>query len=296
MVSPAGVKLNKGWFIVGGRDGDRTVEQQMVGLEKVVSEASGKTVLDVGCAEGLISFEMAKAGARCYGVEVVPGHIAMANQLKRDLPCQFKVMDLNTADLSDLPDVDIVLMLAVLHKLKNPERVCAALADLARDLCVIRLPPSGPVIVDARSQNVPQDIEAVMIGRGFELEAVVDTTMGEWLGYFRRPRATISAPLAAQEPVSIKVADPEPTVDEPAAAATEAASSETKPLISETEAATGETDAPKSETEAPKTESAPDVAVMTTDATGASIEAGQPLFPAAEQTRGRRGRGEGKSR
>ena len=47
-----------GWFTTAKRPGDRTLEQQLVGLDKVLAEVAGKTVLDAGCAEGLISMEI----------------------------------------------------------------------------------------------------------------------------------------------------------------------------------------------------------------------------------------------
>ena len=53
--------MGKGWFVTDGRAGDRTLAQQLVGLDKI--NVQGATVLDVGCAEGLISIEMAKRGA-----------------------------------------------------------------------------------------------------------------------------------------------------------------------------------------------------------------------------------------
>lgn len=291
MVSPGGVKHGKGWFIIGDRDGDRTVDQQMVGLEKVVGEAAGKTVLDVGCAEGLISIALARAGAQCLGLEVVPSHVTMANELKGDLPCEFRVLDLNVADFEALQAADIVLMLAILHKLKEPARVCGALAERARDLVVIRLPPSGPVIVDARSKNVPQDIGAVMAAAGFKLEAVVETTMNEWLGYFRRvvaPKDEPSTPRPDSQTeaqknymlinAALDTRESEPTI------------SETKPLADETDQVEAGPKVQEVETTSPSADA------VTIPAAGARVVSGQPLFPNSEQARGRRGRGEGKVR
>jgi hypothetical protein len=39
---------------------------------------------------------------------------------------------------------DVVLLLAVLHKLRDPSAACARFARQARDLCVVRLPPAKP--------------------------------------------------------------------------------------------------------------------------------------------------------
>ena len=186
MVSPATLS-KKGWFIAAGRDGDRTLDQQLTGLERLLAEVPGKTVLDAGCAEGLISIELVRHGAaRCHGLEIVPGHVEVARELAEGLPCEFEVADLNHIDTGRIGQADIVLMLAILHKLRDPSAACAALAGLARELCVVRLPPTGPVIVDARSGNVRHDILGVMSGCGFRLELCTEGPLGEWMGYFIR--------------------------------------------------------------------------------------------------------------
>jgi ribosomal protein L11 methylase PrmA len=194
MVSPDTLN-KKGWFIAGGREGDRTLEQQMTGLDRLLSEVQGKTVLDAGCAEGLISIELTRHGAvKCHGLEIVPGHVEVANELAEEaqVPCTFEVANLNQYDLGEADEADIVLMLAILHKLRDPSKVCAALAGKAKELCVIRLTPEGPVIVDERSNRVPHHIAKVMDECGFRLEAVEVGPLREWVGYFRRNREASS--------------------------------------------------------------------------------------------------------
>lgn len=189
MVTPETLK-KKGWFIAGGRSGDRTLDQQMIGLGRLFEQAPGKTILDAGCAEGLISIELARRGALgCHGLEIVPGHVEVARSLAGDLPCTFEVANLNEHDIGKTGQADIVLMLAILHKLRDPSKVCSALAHKARELCVIRLPPSGPVIVDDRSNRIPHDIAEIMSMVGFDLESVDIGPLREWVGYFRRKGA-----------------------------------------------------------------------------------------------------------
>lgn len=52
----------KGWFTTEGRPGDRTFEQQLLGLDRLFTECEGKTVLDVGAGDipmkTLDSFEL----------------------------------------------------------------------------------------------------------------------------------------------------------------------------------------------------------------------------------------------
>lgn len=188
-------KPPKGWFTTERRDGDRTLAEQMEGLEHLAAEVQGKTVLDVGCAEGLIAIELARAGAAAvHGIEIVAGHIAMAQDMAGDLPCTFEVANLNEKVFQTGPGFDIVLALAVLHKLKDPSRVCREIAAQARDLCVIRLSPSGPVIIDARSDSVPHNIADVMLASGFVLERQLAVPRGEYLAYFRRKKPSVESP------------------------------------------------------------------------------------------------------
>lgn len=175
----------KGWFIAEGRDGDRTLEMQTLGLDPLFDEAKGATILDVGCAEGLIAIELAKAGADVHGIEIVPGHIEIARRLRGTLACRFEVADAN--DYRPETEYDIVLLLAILHKLKDPSAACAKFALAAKNLVVMRLPPEhAPTVVDERSDYVPHDMKAVMTWYGFELERVTRGSFAEWTGYFRK--------------------------------------------------------------------------------------------------------------
>jgi len=174
-----------GWFHTEKRPGDRSLYQQMTGLAPLLAEVKGSTVLDVGCAEGLIGIELAKHGAKAVlGLELVPGHLEIANKIKGERPCKFLEADAN--DYVPTEHYDIVLMLAILHKLRDPSGSCARIVKAASSLCVIRLPPSGPVIEDDRSGKVPHDIHKVMVDAGFKLEREEMGPFLEWMGYYRR--------------------------------------------------------------------------------------------------------------
>jgi len=174
---------------------DRTLAQQMMGLDRLFAQVEGKTVLDVGCAEGLLSIECAKSGAaRVRGIEIRETAFDEACRLRTKAglsgrQCGFNCADANTCDPGE--DYDIVLLLAVLHKLKNPTAACARLVAHAEDLVVIRLPPEhAPTIIDERSGNEPHHIGVVMERSGFVLEhQSYDGPFGEWVGYYRRVRA-----------------------------------------------------------------------------------------------------------
>jgi hypothetical protein len=144
--------------------------------------------------------ELAKSGASFVrGVDTREDAIATAITQWRNTPgvhdkhLRFHVGDASTFDprSTAAAGFDIIIMLAVLHKLKNPTAACARLVAHAHDLVVIRLPPEhAPTIIDERSGNEPHHIDATMERSGFALEhAACDGPFGEWVGYYRRVRA-----------------------------------------------------------------------------------------------------------
>ena len=180
-------KQLKGWFNTPGRPGDRTFEQQLLGLDQLFSECQGKTVLDVGAAEGLISIELARRGALAvHGLEVVANHVKVGRTLVGDLPVTLEVADADT--WQPRRQYDIVIALALLHKLKDPSRVAHRLANACKDLMVLRLPPAnGHMIIDGRSGCKPHYIDRAMVDAGFEVEHTsYDGPFGEFVSYWRR--------------------------------------------------------------------------------------------------------------
>jgi hypothetical protein len=178
--------MQRGWFSTPDRPGDRTLADQLKGLDWLVANCRGRTVLYIGCAEGLIAIALATCGAAAVkGVEIVPAHVDVANVLRGDLPVTFEVADANVWQPQH--DYDIVIALALLHKLRDPSAACARFARAARDVMVLRLPPKhAPVIVDPRSGNEPHDIGRVMRMEGFRLDRASLGHFGEWVGYFVR--------------------------------------------------------------------------------------------------------------
>lgn len=173
----------KGWFSTPGRPGDRTLQDQLKGLDRLLDNCHGKSILDIGCAEGLISLELAKLGATVHGVEIVADHVKTAKSMQADLPVCFEVGDANT--WAPKRQYDIVIMLALLHKLKNPTAAAARFVDAAREMVVLRMPPKyAPVIIDPRSNNNPHDIGVVLAKRDFGLVQVARGHFDEWVGYY----------------------------------------------------------------------------------------------------------------
>lgn len=178
----------KSWFDVGHkRAADRTLEQQLMGLDELRARIPGKSVLDIGAAEGLISIQLIDDGAiAAHGVEMRADYVADANRLRGDRACTFDVANAN--EWTPQRQYDVVIMLAVLHKLENPVAACARFAQAARELVVIRLPPKrAPFIRDDRSGNKKFDIAKCMGVCGFRLGTHGKIgPKSEWVGYWYR--------------------------------------------------------------------------------------------------------------
>lgn len=190
MQAAANASPVKGWFkIKGVQDGDRTIDEQLLGLDPLAGMVSGKTVLDLGCAEGLIGRHLVDAGAaQVDGVNVVDHELAAARRLNSNQPMRFYKAHLgNHADRAALdtellPQYDVVLLLSVLHKVKNPQAFLEWAVAKAAEAVVIRLP--APVLVHVRSQSHPYPVREWMSAR-YDLVAQPKTCRKEWLGYFK---------------------------------------------------------------------------------------------------------------
>lgn len=179
--------MAKGWFeIPGVQRGDRTLAEQMRGLDVLAAEVDGLDVLDLGCAEALILLELkARGAARCVGYEGNPKVAEVAARLAGPSGCDVRCADLNLV----VPEgrFDVVLLLAILHKLDRPQAQLVRFAALASRLVVIRLPlgSSG----EFGRKNRPEircDTRAVMPAAGFVLERDEEGPRGERVHYWRR--------------------------------------------------------------------------------------------------------------
>ena len=182
----------KGWFkIAGVQHGDRTLQEQLRGLGAI--DFAGKTVLDLGCAEGLIAYyALSQGAAAAHGVEIVPGRIDEARrQCERwGDRAQFWHMDLVNFGANAhqfRQHYDVVLMLAILHKLRLPFGLLYAMHELTPEWCVVRLPKDcDGLIIDDRSKRVPYDVPNWFDRNGYDLEQVQRGHLDEWTGYFRQ--------------------------------------------------------------------------------------------------------------
>lgn len=174
-----------GWFdIPGVQTGARTLADQMRGLEAAVTAAKGKRVLDLGCAEGLIGREFKRAGAReVVGIECNPD-IAAAGARQCGADVKIIVGNIGHIEMPAGP-WDVVLALAILHKLKDPARAVRQIAACKPGLVVVRLPAGSVGFFETKTFGTSFDLNAEMKGRGFSLESVVSGPQSELVQYWR---------------------------------------------------------------------------------------------------------------
>lgn len=183
---------NKGWFSIPGlRKGDRTVQEQMLGVSDVLERANGKTVLDLGCAEGAITLEFAKAGAASIlAVDLLESHLKIARSLCADHP-QVTFIQGNLDHLIDEvveEQYDIVLALAIIHKLRSVERGLDFAAKVTKELLLIRTPVGVEKTgrLRAKTGGSSGHIPTVMKRNGLTLDALVPGPRGEHVWRWRR--------------------------------------------------------------------------------------------------------------
>lgn len=169
----------KGWFAIPGlQAGDRTLEDQVTAVRPAIAECAGKTVLDLGCAEGLVGLEFAKAGAQLvHGIDSILGNVNTARQV-----CNGQAMTFETADLNvyireafardAVAQYDIVLALGVTHKLHDPAHGVNFAARSARNLVLFRSgrAQQGGIITNKWNSKVAVNAHKLMRMHGFTLE------------------------------------------------------------------------------------------------------------------------------
>lgn len=157
----------------------------MLGLEPALADAKGKTVLDLGCAEGLIGYQFLKAGAAdVLGLDGLEAHIAVGR--KHCPGVRFKVRDLNVQKPPSAASFDIVLALAILHKLSDPARGARYCTHSARSLVVIRLPIGSVGVIEGKHTKVGCNLLEVMTAERFCLTDTRQGPRGELVQYWRR--------------------------------------------------------------------------------------------------------------
>lgn len=179
------------WFAGDGQPGDRTIEQQVRGLDSLREAIGGKSVLDLGCAEGLLAKKYLQWGAATvHGVEIIPAAVSIAKNVCDDAvdrgTAKFfvgSIADLDSIDGLE-PEYSIVTALAVMHKVIDVERALLSAAARAKELLVIRNPPEHRhIIATPRQHGKRFDTRAILSQTHFLANVDVGWN-NEWVGYF----------------------------------------------------------------------------------------------------------------
>ena len=87
------------------------IDQQVAWIHQAVLGGKAGRVLDLGCGPGLYTNRLAQRGHECTGLDFSPASIryAQAQAEKAEVGCQYRLVDVRTADLGS--DFDAVLML-----------------------------------------------------------------------------------------------------------------------------------------------------------------------------------------
>lgn len=189
------------WFILGDNNGQIPLNRQLLGLREI--QAEGKTLLDVGCAEGMMVLHFLEQGAKLgHGVEIRPRAVEVAQSIAGYISvsdrAKFWEGDLRKPDQAlnqegMLDQYDIVFAMASLQKTKSKSgEVLQKIADKCKETLVVRL-PFREVDTGWRKKSDPVDLLAES---GFELarescgyprgELPYPMEGGSWLAYFKR--------------------------------------------------------------------------------------------------------------
>lgn len=136
------------WFIIGDNNGQVPLSRQFAGLQTI--DFAGKSVLEIGCAEGLVSLEIVKRGARLvHGIEYRERAVEVARSMAGVLGLNDR-MKFHRGDVRNmeaafvgselLAAYDIVLAMAVLQKVPDQQRAMAYLLGKCDATFVLRMP------------------------------------------------------------------------------------------------------------------------------------------------------------
>lgn len=154
--------------------------ERLEGLEPLLQDCKGASVLDIGCAEGLISYEFAKNGAAViHGFEIDPRRVDFVKLLFQEVPIQSEFRTANLAvdfetfkkqflDLL-LGKYDIILYLGVYHHLvkqtsrENVHRFIEELLERTNKYFAVRT-------------NMIDEFETIILSKGFKVFSEKDKT------------------------------------------------------------------------------------------------------------------------
>jgi 2-polyprenyl-3-methyl-5-hydroxy-6-metoxy-1,4-benzoquinol methylase len=202
-----GKKAYRPWFTIGDNGGQMPLDRQDAGLGEI--DFKGKTVLEIGCAEGLVSFANLKRGAKLvHGIEyrdrAVEVARSMAGILGHQQAAKFFQGDIRQTrtvlnQASMLERYDIVMAMAVLQKVADQATIFRQLLAKCASTMVLRLPERALYryrLLNRQWSWGPADPVEVAKEEGFSLawescgypkgKPPFPVTGEAWLGVFQR--------------------------------------------------------------------------------------------------------------
>ena len=140
------------------RDAARRLEQFGVHPEDIC----GKRVLDLGCNNGAILFQLSNYGPACgLGVEYDPEKVDLARRIATFAGIErleFRVGDLDALEAREIgAPFDVVLCLAIEAHVQKPDHLYRLLADMTR----------GVLLFEANASTSPKSVHAELAKVGF---------------------------------------------------------------------------------------------------------------------------------
>jgi SAM-dependent methyltransferase len=133
---------------IGGGDGVWDLDSRWADVRNLADLRPDDEVLDLGCAEGLVTIEVASRVRRVHGIELRPERVEAARQVAAERGIENVTFECGGAGTVAIPErsYDVVLFLGVLQHMKREEKMptLAKVLGAARRQVVMRMPLFDP--------------------------------------------------------------------------------------------------------------------------------------------------------
>ena len=145
-------------------------------LSLLDKDLSGKSVLDIGCAYGYFCFEAEKRNAaRVVGTELKRHRYVGANIVKQITGAKSEILYKNIFDTPSNEEYDIVLLLNVIHHLKEPIKALRMIASMCTEKLIIEFPTLSDSKFNS-TLSTPTNFDSSLPIIGVSLQAEQDQT------------------------------------------------------------------------------------------------------------------------
>ncbi len=155
-------------------------------LKKHLGNLSGKTILDAGCGDGVLSFLLAKEGAKVTGVDYSKDAIKFAAERVRSLDVH---IDFKVGSVCELPllesSFDAIVSSDVIEHLDNVPQFLSEIRRVSKSNAIVII--STPI----RFTENPLDIEHVIEWFPGEYVSLIEDFFGKSYFYMSHPIALL---------------------------------------------------------------------------------------------------------